>query len=276
MKTMGDMKTTGAQDEDQKGRLSSVSMAIRILKAFEGDDAEIGVTELARRLGIAKSTVHRLVVTLMAEDFLEQNHETGRYRLGLGLFGLGSLVRNRMDLSTEARTLLMDLRQETDETVLLAVPAGPEIMYIRVQPSRQAVRISAEIGMRAPYHSTAAGRAMLAFQPESRIVALTGASLPPQTPKTITDPDKLQKLLGNIRRLGYAVEDEENELGMRAIAAPIHDAQSEVVGAVAVAGPVQRLSLKNLNGFAEPLLVAARAISARLGHRGSLGAGDSE
>ncbi|CDZ56740.1 IclR family transcriptional regulator [Neorhizobium galegae] len=275
MKTVGDMKSMGAQADDQKGRLSSVSMAIRILKAFEGDDTEIGVTELARRLGIAKSTVHRLVVTLMAEDFLEQNRETGRYRLGLGLFGLGSLVRNRMDLSTEARTVLMDLRQETDETVLLAVPAGPEIMYVRVQPSRQAVRISAEIGMRAPYHSTAAGRALLAFQPESRIAALTAAPLPLRTSKTVTDPDKLQKLLGNIRRLGYAVEDEENELGMRAIAAPIHDAQSEVVGAVAVAGPVQRLSLKNLNGFAEPLLVAARAISARLGHRGPLGAGDS-
>ncbi|WP_167336303.1 IclR family transcriptional regulator [Neorhizobium vignae] len=272
------MKTTremGAQDEDRKGRLSSVSMAIRILKAFEGDEAEIGVTELARRLGIAKSTVHRLVVTLMAEDFLEQNRETGRYRLGLGLFGLGSLVRNRMDLSTEARTLLMDLRQETDETVLLAVPTGPEIMYLRVQPSRQAVRISAEIGMRAPYHSTAAGRALLAFLPESRMAALTAAPLPLRTPKTVTDPDKLQKLLGNIRRLGYAVEDEENELGMRAIAAPIRDAQAEVVGAVAIAGPVQRLSLKNLNGFAEPLLVAARAISARLGHRGSLAGSES-
>ncbi|CDZ26919.1 Transcriptional regulator KdgR [Neorhizobium galegae bv. officinalis] len=275
MKTMGDIEITGRQDEDRKGRLSSVSMAIRILKAFEGDDAEIGVTELARRLGIAKSTVHRLVVTLMAEDFLEQNSETGRYRLGLGLFGLGSLVRNRMDLSTEARTLLIDLRQETGETVLLAVPAGPEIMYVRVQPSRQAVRINAEIGMRAPYHSTAAGRAVLAFQPEDRVAALVGATLPLRTPKTVTEPDKLQKLLGNIRRLGYAMEDEENELGMRAIAAPIHDAQSEVVGAVAIAGPVQRLSLKNLNGFAEPLLVAARAISARLGHRGSLGAGDS-
>lgn len=269
------MKITGTPDEDQqKGRLSSVSMAIRILKAFEGDDAEIGVTELARRLGIAKSTVHRLVVTLMAEDFLEQNRETGRYRLGLELFRLGSLVRNRMDLSTEARTLLMDLRSETDETVLLGVPAGPEIMYIRVQPSRQAVRINAEIGMRAPYHSTAAGRAILAFQPESRIAALVGAPLSLRTPKTVTDPDKLRKLLANIRRLGYAVEDEENEFGMRAIAAPIRDAQSDVVGAVAIAGPVQRLSLKNLNGFAEPLLVVARAISARLGHRASLGAGD--
>ncbi|MBP1844067.1 DNA-binding IclR family transcriptional regulator [Rhizobium petrolearium] len=255
-------------EEGQKARLSSVSMAIRILKAFSGDDAEIGISELAKRLGIAKSTVHRLVVTLMAEDFLDKNPETGRYRLGLGLFGLGSLVRHRMDLSTEARTLLADLRQETGETVLLAVPAGREIMYIRTLASRQAVRINAEIGMRVPCHCTAAGRAILAFQPENRIATVTTAPMPARTPKTVTDPDKLLKLLANIRRQGYAIEDEESELGMRAIAAPIYDAQSEVVGSVAIAGPVQRLSLRNLNSLAEPLLSTVRAISVRLGYRG--------
>jgi len=259
------------EGDAQKSRLSSVTMAIRILKVFQGDDSEIGISELAKRLGIAKSTVHRLVVTLMAEDFLDKNPETGRYRLGLGLFGLGSLVRHRMDLSTEARTLLTDLRQETDETVLLAVPSGPEIMYIRTQTSRQAVRINAEIGMRAPSYCTAAGRAILAFQPESRIAAAAAAPMPARTPKTITDPDKLLKLLANVRRLGYAIEDEESELGMRAVAAPVYDAQSDVVGAIAIAGPVQRLSLRNLNTLVEPLLVTARAISVRLGHRGSFG-----
>lgn len=261
-------------EEGQKARLSSVSMAIRILKAFSGDDAEIGISELAKRLGIAKSTVHRLVVTLMAEDFLDKNPETGRYRLGLGLFGLGSLVRHRMDLSTEARILLADLRQETGETVLLAVPAGREIMYIRTLTSRQAVRINAEIGMRVPYYCTAAGRAILAFQPENRVATVTTALMPVRTPKTVTDPDRFRKLLANIRRQGYAIEDEESELGMRAIAAPIYDAQSEVVGSVAIAGPVQRLSLRNLNSLAEPLLSTARAISVRLGYRGSLGSGE--
>ncbi|MEQ1408253.1 IclR family transcriptional regulator [Neorhizobium sp. Rsf11] len=258
-------------EEGQKARLSSVSMAIRILKAFSGDDAEIGISELAKRLGIAKSTVHRLVVTLMAEDFLDKNPETGRYRLGLGLFGLGSLVRHRMDLSTEARTLLADLRQETGETVLLAVPAGREIMYIRTLASRQAVRISTEMGMRVPYHCTAAGRAILAFQPENHAATVTTAPMPARTPKTVTDPDRFRKLLANVRRQGYAIEDEESELGMRAIAAPIYDAQSEVVGSVAIAGPVQRLSLRNLNGLAEPLLSTARAISVRLGYGGPFG-----
>jgi len=95
--------------------------------------------------------------------------------------------------------------------------------------------------------------------------------MPPRTPKTVTDPDKLLKLLANVRRLGYATEDEESELGMRAIAAPVYDAQSEVVGSIAIAGPVQRLSLKNLSGLVEPLLTAARTISVRLGHRGSFG-----
>ncbi|WP_117191613.1 IclR family transcriptional regulator [Rhizobium terrae] len=251
----------------QKNRLSSVSMAIRILKAFSGDEAEIGISELAKRLDLAKSTVHRLVATLAAEDLLDKNPETGRYRLGLGLFGLGSLVRHRMDLSTEARTFMIDLRRDTDETVLLAVPAGPEIMYIRTQHSRQTVRMGAEIGMRVPYYCTAAGRAILAFQPESRIAAITAAPMLPRTPKTVTDPEKLCRLLANVRRLGYALEDEESELGIRAVGAPIHDARSDVVGAIAIAGPVQRLSLKNLNALVEPLQHAARQISLRLGYR---------
>ncbi len=261
-------KTNGSNDEEpQQGRLSSVSMAIRILKAFSGDEAEIGISDLAKRLNIAKSTVHRLVVTLMAEDLLDKNPETGRYRLGLGLFGLGSLVRHRMDLSTEARTFMTDLRTGTDETVLLAVPAGPEVMYIRAQLSRQTVRMSADMGERVPYYCTAAGRALLAFQPESRIAAVMAGAMPSRTPKTVTEPDKLRKLLANVRKLGYAIEDEESELGIRAVGAPIYEARGAVVGALAIAGPVQRLSMKNLNALVEPLQLTARQISIRLGYR---------
>lgn len=264
-----DIEAIGPDDkEQQKGRLSSVSMAIRILKAFSGDEAEIGISELAKRLNIAKSTVHRLVVTLMAEDLLDKNPETGRYRLGIGLFGLGSLVRHRMDLSTEARSFMIDLRRETDETVLLAVPAGPEIMYIRAQLSRQTVRMGADIGQREPYYCTAAGRAFLAFQPEGRVAAVMAAPMPPRTPKTVTEPDKLRKLLANVRKLGYALEDEESELGIRAVGAPIYEARGAVVGALAIAGPVQRLSMKNLNALVEPLQLTAQQISIRLGYRG--------
>src|SRR5262245_36754288 len=98
------------------GRLSSVATSIRLLKAFSEEQVEIGISDLAKRLGVAKSTVHRLAVTLVADGMLEQNPDTGKYRLGLSLFRLGSLVRRRMSVSNEARPLLRELREKVNET----------------------------------------------------------------------------------------------------------------------------------------------------------------
>lgn len=176
-----------------------------------------------------------------------------------------------MDIAGEARLFVTELREEINETVMLGVPVGSEIMYVRVAQSRQAVRIDADMGMRVPYHCTALGRAVLAFQPAASIAALTAGPLIARTLKTVIEPERLAKQIAGVRRLGYAVEDEENELGMRAVAAPVFDAHAQVVGALAIAGPVQRLSLKNLNGLIDPLVSTSRAISTRLGYRGSAG-----
>src|SRR5215213_11008575 len=121
-------------------RLSSVATAIALLKSFSEYESEIGVSSLAKRLGVAKSTVHRLAVTLVSEGMLEQNPENERYRLGIALFGLGALVRRRMDVSTEARPHLFALRESTGETVHLAVLDRAEIMYIYNLESPQAIR----------------------------------------------------------------------------------------------------------------------------------------
>src|SRR5262245_62961553 len=103
---------------------------MRLLKAFSEQEVEIGISDLSKRLGVAKSTVHRLAVTLVSEGMLEQNPDNGKYRLGIALFRLGALVRHRMNVSSEARPHLFALREFTNETVHLAVLAGPEIMYI--------------------------------------------------------------------------------------------------------------------------------------------------
>src|SRR3954464_10874677 len=107
-----------------KGRLSSVATSVRLLKAFSEEQVEIGISDLAKLLGVAKSTVHRLAVTLVADGMLEQNSETGKYRLGISLFRLGSLVRQRMNVSNEGRSLLRELREKVDETVHCAVLDG--------------------------------------------------------------------------------------------------------------------------------------------------------
>jgi IclR family KDG regulon transcriptional repressor len=248
-------------------RLSSVASSIRLLKAFSEEQVEIGISDLAKRLGVAKSTVHRLAVTLVADGMLEQNPDTGKYRLGLSLFRLGSLVRRRMNVSNEARPLLRELREKVNETVHLAVLDGAEIMYVFNLESTQAIRMRSDVGVRKPAYCTAEGQAILAYQPPEVIEHVVSHGLAARTPQTVTDPLALKKVLEGIRARGCAIEDEESELGMRCIAAPVYNDAGEVVAAVGLAGPVSRLSKKALSTYIPHVIETAAAISARLGHR---------
>ena len=169
-------------------RLSSVATAMALLKSFSEEDSELGVTELARRLKLAKSTVHRLAATLVSEGMLEQNPENGRYRLGITLFGLGALVRRRMNLSSEARQELFALREATQETVQLAVLDDADIMYVYNLESTQAIRVNSDIGVRKPAFCTASGRAVLAFEAPEAVDAIIANGLDRRAPKTDTDP----------------------------------------------------------------------------------------
>ncbi|WP_245884017.1 IclR family transcriptional regulator [Hartmannibacter diazotrophicus] len=250
----------------QRNRLSSVTTAIRLLKAFSEEEPEIGVSALAERLGIAKSTVHRLAVTLVAEGLMEQNAETERYRLGVGLFGLGTLVRRRMELSSEARPYLFDLRERTGETVLLGIPTETEIMYIYNLESRQALSMRSDIGVRRPGYCTAVGRAIFAYAPEETIDQLLTPPLAGRTGQTITDPAALRAILADVRQQGFAIEDEESEPGIRCVAAPIRRSDGAIAGAVGVAGPSVRLSLEKLNDLSATVMATATSISARLGY----------
>lgn len=258
-----------AEKESASGRLSSVTSALLVLKVFSADEAEIGISALAKRLGLAKSTVHRLAVTLAAEGFLEQNPDNGRYRLGLSLFALGALVRRRMDVSNEARPLLGVLRDRTQEAVHLAILSPPaSIMYLYNLESAQAIGIRSYIGTMKPAFCTAEGRVLLAFATPQVLAAALADERAPRTAKTVTEPDELTALLHETRQQGYAVDDEESEVGMRGIAAPIRDISGKVIAAVSVAGPIQRLTKKDLRGLAPEVVATADAVSARLGYRG--------
>src|SRR5262249_31002288 len=129
----------------RRERLSSVATAIRLLKAFSEDEVDIGISDLARRLSIAKSTAHRLAGTLVSEGMLEQDHGTGKYRLGVALFRLGALVRRRMEVSNEARPFLYDLREKINESVHLAILDGSEIMYVYNLESTHAIRMRSDL-----------------------------------------------------------------------------------------------------------------------------------
>jgi IclR family KDG regulon transcriptional repressor len=265
---MAKRTATGKQDgRARRGRLSSVATAIRLLKAFSEDEVEIGISALARRLGIAKSTAHRLAVTLVSEGMLEQDRENGKYRLGVALFRLGALVRRRMNVSNEARPHLYDLREKINETVHLAILDGTEIMYVYNFESTHAIRMRSDIGVRKPAYCTAEGQAILAFQPPEVIGEAIAAGLAPRTPNTITSADKFLKALAAVRQRGCAIEDEESELGMVGIAAPLRDDAGEVVGAIGIAGPVTRLSKKSIAAFIPHVIATADQVSLRLGYR---------
>jgi IclR family KDG regulon transcriptional repressor len=250
----------------EKTRLSSVTNAIRLIKAFSDDDYEIGISDLGKRLKLPKSTVHRLASTLVEEGMLEQSEENGRYRLGLVVFELGSLVRRKMDFYSEAKPVLMALRDKTEESVHLAILVNASIMYINSLETKKAIRMRLEVGVRKPAHSTAAGKAMLAYQPADVLARVLAEGLSEHTVNTIVDPEEFKRELANVRTRGYATADEENEVGVRSLAAPVRDHSGNVIAAISIAGPVQRLTKKVMTTFAPDVVSAAEAISARLGY----------
>lgn len=250
-----------------KTRLSSVANAIRLIKVFSDDDYEIGISDLGKRLVLPKSTVHRLASTLVDARMLEQNPETGKYRLGLVVFELGSLVRRKMDSYSEAKPFLMALRDKTNETVHMSILDQDCIVYINCLESKQAVRMTLNVGVRKSAFTTAAGKVMLAFQPDEVLDELFAAGLEQRTANTIVDPGAFRQELATIRSRGYATADEENELGVRSLAAPVRDHSGNVIAATSIAGPAQRLTKKVLTGFAADVVAAADAISQRLGYQ---------
>ncbi len=262
-----DMSAVPPEKDSPSGRLSSVTSALLVLKAFSAEEAEIGISSLAKRLGLAKSTVHRLAVTLAAEGFLEQNADNGRYRLGLSLFTLGALARRRMDVSNVSRPLLGVLRDKHQEATTLAILSGTSIMFLHNLESGQAIGIRTHIGDLKPAHCTAEGRVMLAFSPPAVVAEVLKAGLAPRTPKTITDPAEWRAMLDEVRGVGWALDDEESEAGMRCVAAPVRDISGKVVAAIGLAGPTQRLTKKDLRAMAPDLAATGEAISVRLGYR---------
>ncbi len=250
-----------------KTRLSSVANAIRLIKAFSDDEYEIGISDLGKRLVLPKSTVHRLASTLVDARMLEQNPENGKYRLGLVVFELGSLVRRKMDSYSEAKPFLMALRDKTDETVHLAILDEASIVYINCLESKQAIRMTLNVGVRRSAFTTAAGKVMLAFQPGEVLDALFAAGRKEWLAGSAIDPQAFRQELATISNRGYATADEENELGVRSLAAPVRDHSGSVIAATSIAGPSQRLTKKILTAFAADVVAAADAISLRLGYQ---------
>jgi IclR family KDG regulon transcriptional repressor len=258
-------------EQAAKARLSSVANSIRLLTSFSGEEDELGITTLAGRLRLAKSTVHRLAATLTSAGFLEQNTETGKYRLGVTLFELGALVRRRMDVANEARPKLRELLEKTGETVQLGIVDHYSVLYVYEMESPRAIRMAAAVGGRAPLHCTAVGKVLLAFQPADYVKDALERELAVYTPKTVIKREAVLEMLDEVRQREHAIDDEESEGGLRAIAAPVRNHSGAVIAALGVAAPVQRMSKKVMQGCVPSVIETANAVSARLGYRSNGG-----
>lgn len=251
--------------------LGSVANAARVLKSFTTADREWGVSDLARRLDIAKSTAHRLLATLTDEGLLEQDPDTGRYRLGLAVFDLAAAVQG-IDLHEAALPAMSELRNRSGETVQIAVLDGREVVYVERLDSPNTLRLFLEVGRRNWAHCTGCGKALLAFSPPHVVDRLlAGWDLPVRTPQTITDVDALRRELEETRHRGYAWNRHESEIGVMSVAAPIRGATARIEAAISVAGPTERIGDFERE-LAQATMEAAAKISRRLGYRTATGA----
>lgn len=246
-------------------RLSSVTSALRLVKAFSEERPSLGITALAKQLGLAKSTVHRLATTLVAEGFLEQDPKDGQYRLGLLLFTLGTGVRRSLNVSVQAKAVLDRLKEKTSENIHLSVLADLDIVYLFTLESTHAIGIRNSLGMRRPAHCTAEGRVILAHSASPILQRITQAGLKRQTAKTVTDTRAWLARLESIRVAGHALDEGECDDELRTIAAPVFDSQGSVIAAVSLAGPSSRLTKKALRPLVPQVVDAARVISERMG-----------
>jgi DNA-binding IclR family transcriptional regulator len=248
--------------------IQSVRRAATILRSFTAAEATLGVTTLSERLGLHKSTVSRLLSTLDREGFVEQDPETGKYRLGLGLVSLAGYALERLDLRRVAHPYLGALAELTQETINLTVPAGAEGVNIERVASPRSIRYVGSVGRRTPLHCSSTGKVLLAFMSPAERAALLPQKLTRYTANTITDRAALDAELAQVQAQGYAVAREEYEEDLAAVAAPIRNHLGRVIATVSITGPAYRLEADKIAAFVPALLETAAKISAQLGYSG--------
>lgn len=244
----------------------SLERALHILLAFKPYNRELGTSEISAALGIHKSTTSRLLAVLRSFGFVQQNPRNKKYSLGASIADLGAVVQHSLNTKLTSTTLpyLEDLRDRIQETVVLEIPYTDRTVVASVAEGLGPVRIKSVIGDRNPYHTSAGSKAILAFAETEMRERVISEGLPPRTPHSITEPDRLIEELRRIRKNGYAFDQEENNLGICAVGVPIFNWDSKPAGAIVVAGSAQNINRDTLSEFLEPLRRTARLISSRL------------
>lgn len=252
---------------DERRKIGSVQRAIDILNLFGSQSPELGTTEIAQALGLHKSTVSGLVSTLEANGYLDQNPSSRKYRLGLKLVERSSVLLKQIEIRRVASPFLEGLRDWFGESVNLALRDGAEVVYIEQLPGDHPLGTREEIGKRASVHCTALGKALISWLPPAELQQVVAeCELRPVTGNTITDLDQFLLELERTCERGYAIDDEEIELGVRCVGAPIFNHTGRPVAAVSVSVPLPRIPSSEIPRYAEKVRETAKSISTRLGY----------
>lgn len=251
----------------ERYRIRAVERALILLKTFLGPKTDLGAAEISKRVALDPSTTFRMLVTLEEHGFVKQDPASGKYRLGASCLELGSQFLKSNDVRRSAFDVMLRLRERFGETVHLGILDGHEIVYLEKVAGSHAIGLmSSRVGGRAPAHATAIGKALLAFSvTENSDIAGAKWKLTHATPNTITSWKELTKTLGEIREEGYALDNQEYELGVRCVAVPIFSHKG-VTAALSISGPIERMD-ENIKkrGLVEELKMAGSEVSAEMG-----------
>jgi DNA-binding IclR family transcriptional regulator len=246
--------------------VDAAAKALQILSVFSQNERRMSLAELAARTGIPRATAFRLLSTLEQSGFLVK--ESAEYRLGFKCFVLGSIAGADLDLRREAVPHLTALRDATGETTQIAVLDNWHVVFLERVLSRQAVAyMTSRAGAVLPAYCTGLGKVLLAHRPEEAVTAWAATqTFKALTPNTVTTVHRLLEELAATRERGYAVDEQERESGVSCIAAPVRDADGDVVAAISVAGPTDRMPGELVGSeMAAQVVAAARALSTHLG-----------
>lgn len=246
---------------DEKNTINSIKRAIQILNLYRDGERYIGITEMARRLDLSKTTVFRIVRSLEAEGWLVQSSDSSKYGLGFEILAVASSLYRRYDWRDIVLEVMTDLKNVVDETVILSAYAVDAGICIEKVDCAEQIKLASERGQIIPLHAGATGKTLLANLPKEERKRILQKELVRYTDRTLVDPEKLWEELDQIQKQGYAVTTGESNEGAMAIGVPIFDREGKLLYGLSVAGPLERMQQKGEEFLKESIIRAAEQMT---------------
>lgn len=257
----------GGHSLKAKNNIQSVDRTLKILEILSDYNEGLRVVDISEQTNLNKSTVHRMLGTLISNSYVTQDSETKLYKLTFKLFELGNKRLKNEDLLSASKLYTKGLMKITNEVIHLTVRDGNEVVYIDKVEANNTIRMASSIGKRSQMYCTAVGKAILGYLPQHEILKIWESSkIEKLTKNSIISYGKLEAELQKIKKQGYAIDNEENELGVRCVGAPIFNREGKVEAAISVSGPAVRVTISKVEKIAKEVKKTAYLISKELGY----------